>query len=196
MVPFFLCAHNFEIHSLILCLCVIDLSECWKRGVEFECLSGVAFLTVFAILTVLAVQEKTLPSFACPTNIQGQETTIAVLAVVIVTAAPLNSTPLCRNSDKLALLFEMGATSKNKSQKPWASILTLLPCGNRCRFSESAICFSQVHPPSKIKWNKRFKHYHLSRNYYGNNYVTAPDINPPRGPTRKKKWYKNHSKRL
>ena len=33
----------------------------------------------------------------------------------------------------------------------------LPPCGNRCRFSESAICSSRVHPPSKIKSNLKFK---------------------------------------
>ena len=50
------------------------------------------------------------------------------------------------------------AASKNKSKKPWASIFTLSPCGNRCRFSESAIYFSQVHPQLKIKLNNKLKH--------------------------------------
>ena len=45
----------------------------------------------------------------------------------------------------------MGAALKNKSKKPWASIFTLSPCGNRCHFSESVLFFSQVHPPSKNK---------------------------------------------
>ena len=39
-------------------------------------------------------------------------------------------------------LFEMGTSIENKSKKPWASIFTLSPCGNRCRFSESGIFFS------------------------------------------------------
>ena len=36
--------------------------------------------------------------------------------------------------------------------------LGFLPaCGNRCRFSESAICSSRVRPPSKIRSNLKFK---------------------------------------
>ena len=46
------------------------------------------------------------------------------------------------------------APAKNKSKKPWA---LWPPCGNRCRFSESAICSSRVHPPSEIKSNFKFK---------------------------------------
>ena len=38
--------------------------------------------------------------------------------------------------EKIGKVFEMGAASKTNSRKPWASILTLSPCGNRCRFSE------------------------------------------------------------
>ena len=34
---------------------------------------------------------------------------------------------------------------------------SLSPCGNRCRFSESAICSSRVRPPSEIKSNFKFK---------------------------------------
>ena len=34
---------------------------------------------------------------------------------------------------------------------------SLPPCGNRCRFSESAICSSRVHPPSEIKSDFKFK---------------------------------------
>ena len=37
------------------------------------------------------------------------------------------------------------------------SLGSLPPCGNRCRFSESAICSSRVHPPSEIKSNLKFK---------------------------------------
>ena len=35
-----------------------------------------------------------------------------------------------------------GAASKNKSKKPWVCIFTLLPCRNRCRFSESGFLFA------------------------------------------------------
>ena len=48
----------------------------------------------------------------------------------------------------------MSVCEKNNSKKSWASILTLLPCRNRCRFSERAIFFLQVHPPSIIKLNQ------------------------------------------
>ena len=39
-----------------------------------------------------------------------------------------------------------GAASTNKSKEPWVSTFTLSFCGNRCRFGESAVFFSQVHP--------------------------------------------------
>ena len=48
----------------------------------------------------------------------------------------------------------VGAPAKNKSKKPWALCRR---AGNRCRFSESAICSSRVHPPSEIKSNFKFK---------------------------------------
>ena len=60
----------------------------------------------------------------------------------------------CRFSaelEKLEKYSRWGAASKNKSKKPCAMIFTLSPCGNRCRFSESAICSLRVHPPSKIE---------------------------------------------
>ena len=41
-------------------------------------LRGVAFMTVLADLTVLAVLESTLPSFCSSYKIQRQETTLAV----------------------------------------------------------------------------------------------------------------------
>ena len=48
----------------------------------------------------------------------------------------------------------MGGNVKKQIQKALGS---LPPCGNRCRFSESAICSSWVHPPSEIKSNFKFK---------------------------------------
>ena len=47
----------------------------------------------------------------------------------------------------------MGGSVEKQIQKTLGS---LSPCGNRCRFSESAICSSQVHPPSEIKSNFKF----------------------------------------
>ena len=59
-------------------------------------LRGVAaFMTVLAVLTILAVLESTLPSFCLSYKIQCQETTTtglavsAVVAVSVVTATPL-----------------------------------------------------------------------------------------------------------
>ena len=48
----------------------------------------------------------------------------------------------------------MGGSVEKQIQKALGS---LPPCGNRCRFSESAICSSWVHPPSEIKSNYKFK---------------------------------------
>ena len=48
----------------------------------------------------------------------------------------------------------MGGSVEKQIQKALGS---LPPCGNRCRFSESAICSSRVHPPSEIKSNFKFK---------------------------------------
>ena len=62
-------------------------------------------MTVSAVLMVLAVLESTLPSFACPTKIQHQETTVtvlavsAVVAVLVVTATPLKLNPPFPSSD-------------------------------------------------------------------------------------------------
>ena len=62
-------------------------------------LRGVAFMTVLAGLTVLAVLESTLPSFCLSYKIQYQETTVtvltvlAVVAVSVVTATPLKLNP-------------------------------------------------------------------------------------------------------
>ena len=48
----------------------------------------------------------------------------------------------------------MGGSVGKRIQKASGS---LPPCGNRCRFSESAICSSWVHPPSEIKSSFKFK---------------------------------------
>ena len=65
-------------------------------------LRGVAFMTVSAVLTVLAVLESTLPSFCLSYKTQCQEATVtvmtvlavsAVVAVSVVTATPLKLKP-------------------------------------------------------------------------------------------------------
>ena len=62
-------------------------------------LRGVAFMTVLAVLMVLAVLQSTLPSFCLSYKIQCQETTVTVLAVLaavtvpVVTATPLKLNP-------------------------------------------------------------------------------------------------------
>ena len=66
-------------------------SGCLKRGVEFK------GMMVSAVLTVLAVLESTLPSFCLSYKLQQNEATAAVSAVMAVSvmmATPLNSTPL------------------------------------------------------------------------------------------------------
>ena len=47
-------------------------------------LRGAAFMTVSAVLTVLAVLESTLPSFCLSYKVQCQETTVTVLTVLAV----------------------------------------------------------------------------------------------------------------
>ena len=47
---------------------------------------GVAFMTVSAVLTVLAVLKSTLPSFCLSCKIQCRETTVTVLTVLAVSA--------------------------------------------------------------------------------------------------------------
>ena len=77
---------------------------------------------------------------------------IFVFPLEYVSNAALNAA-LVLSSKNWTKCSRWGAASKNKSKKPWASVFTLPPCGNRCRFGESALCFSQVHPPSEIKLN-------------------------------------------
>ena len=55
---------------------------------------------------------------------------------------------------KFDFISDGGCTREEQIQKALGS---LPPCGNRCRFSESAICSSRVHPPSEIKSNFKFK---------------------------------------
>ena len=50
----------------------------------------------------------------------------------------------CRFSaelEKIGKYSRWGVASKNKSKNPWVCIFTLLPCRNRCRFSESGFLF-------------------------------------------------------
>ena len=60
----------------------------------------------------------------------------------------------CAELEKSEKYSRWGQRQKAKSTWPWASIFTLLRWGNRCRFSESAIIISEVHPLSKIKLNQ------------------------------------------
>ena len=55
---------------------------------------------------------------------------------------------------KFDFISDGGRTRDKQIQKALGS---LPPCGNRCRFSESAICSSRVRPPSEIKSNFKFK---------------------------------------
>ena len=55
---------------------------------------------------------------------------------------------------KFDSISDGGCTREKQIQKALGS---LPPCGNRCRFSESAICSSRVHPPSEIKSDFKFK---------------------------------------
>ena len=55
---------------------------------------------------------------------------------------------------KFDFISDGGCTREKQIQKALGS---LPPCGNRCRFSESAICSSRVPPSSEIKSNFKFK---------------------------------------
>ena len=71
--------------------------------------------------------------------------------------APRSDSVKCRFSVlnlKFDFISDGGCTREEQIQKALGS---LPPCGNRCRFSESAICSSRVHPPSEIKSNFKFK---------------------------------------
>ena len=108
---------------------VHPLSGCRKRRVE---LRGVAFMTVLAVWTVLAVLQGLdgfggsagcLALLCLSYKIQDQEATVtvlavsAVMAVSVMTAIPLNSTPLFRHPDPTVLRrrstgFALHCTSK------------------------------------------------------------------------------------
>ena len=97
--------------------------------------------------------------FSRPQNqMENRQTLGAGIESRRVSNAALANAALVLSSKNWKKYSRWGAASKNKSKKPWASIFTLSPCRNRCRSSESAIFFSQVHPPSKIKLNKNSKH--------------------------------------
>ena len=70
-----------------------------------------------------------------------------------VSNAALAKAALVLSSKNWKKYSRWGAASK----KIQNALGFLPPCGNRCRFSESAICSSRVHPPSKIKLNFKFK---------------------------------------
>ena len=55
---------------------------------------------------------------------------------------------------KFDFISDGGCTREKQIQKALGS---LPPSRYRCRFSESAICSSRVHPPSEIKSNFKFK---------------------------------------
>ena len=55
---------------------------------------------------------------------------------------------------KFDFISDGGCTREKQIQKALGS---LPPCGNRCRFSESAICSPRAHPPSEINSNFKFK---------------------------------------
>ena len=77
-------------------------------------------------------------------------------------ASPISESVKCRFSKcrfsvlnlKFDFVSDGGCTREKQIRKALGS---LPPCGNRCRFSESAICSSRVHPPSEIKSNFKFK---------------------------------------
>ena len=86
-------------------------------------------MTVLAALTVSAVLESTLPSFRLAYKMQDKEATVtilmvlavlAVVAVSVVTATPVNSTPLCRHPD----ISAGGRKAVLGNTKPTRSFLT------------------------------------------------------------------------
>ena len=50
---------------------------------------------------------------------------------------------------------DRGSVEKINPKGLGPCIFTLLPCGNRCCSSESAVSIFQVHPPSNMKLNAR-----------------------------------------
>ena len=81
---------------------------------------------------------------------------------------------------KFDFISDGGCTREKQIQKALGS---LPPCGNRCRFSESAICSSRVHPPSEIKSNFKFKtlrwrplRWRLTLSNYGERIIGTVDL--------------------
>ena len=72
-----------------------------------------------------------------------------------VSNAALANAALVLSSKNWKKMFEMRAASKDKSKIPWASIFTLSPCRNRCRFSVGFL-FAGA-PTIEDKLNKKFK---------------------------------------
>ena len=58
----------------------------------------------------------------------------------------------CHFSAELEKYLRWGQHQKMNPKKPWASIFTLSPCGNRCHFSESAFFLFAGAPPIENKF--------------------------------------------
>ena len=105
------------------------------------------------------VQNRELGTFSL------ENSSVSVHGLHFMVCAPLifrSESVKCRFSKcrfsvlnlKFDFISDGGCTREKQIQKALGS---LPPCGNRCRFSESAICSSRVHPPSEIKSNFKFK---------------------------------------
>ena len=91
-------------------------------------------------------------------GIAGQlpsEKGIALYPCTAARVTPINR-GLARHSD-WTKYSRWGAASKNISKKARASIFTLLPCGNRCRFGKSAIFLFAGAPPIVNKIELKFQ---------------------------------------
>ena len=58
-----------------------------------------------------------------------------------VSNAALANAALVLSSKNWKIYSRWGGASKNKSEKPWVCVFTLLPRRNRCRFSKSGFLF-------------------------------------------------------
>ena len=98
----------------------------------------------------------------CATFLWGTPHLAALLGVDFSPTCLFSESVKCRFSKcrlsvlnlKFDFISDGGCTREKQIQKALGS---LPPCGNRCRFSESAICSSRVHPPSETKSNFKFK---------------------------------------
>ena len=89
---------------------------------------GVAFMTVLEVLTVSVVLESTLPSFCLSYKMQDKETKgtiLAIMAVSVMTATPLNSTPF---SDSLKKGKATKVRTNRGVQMRFANLLVNQPC--------------------------------------------------------------------